>query len=161
MKPSRLFPLIALATIVAGCGPAARPSATGKPVSPSDIIGRWRYEANPRQWGSGRIPANDGVVTIVFSAGGNFQQTVVPPAGAPPIVQAGTWKISGSSVELRDLLLWDPKIPSTHPPSPPHWVTTTISWQMVESVSRPGHLALFGSAWSWDPDSDNELERLP
>jgi hypothetical protein len=159
--------LLAAALLLAGMSPACSPGAgfgvpdaTTRTVTPSDIIGRWQYRANPRE--AGGVPEDDGVVTIAFAASGAFEQLIVPPPStrASTIVQKGTWALKGSSLELSGLLMWETGFPSTHPPSAPHWIARDKTWIIIDSVQRPGNVAIYGGA-KQDPDFDDELDRLP
>jgi hypothetical protein len=125
--------------VFAFIGHASLPEPASRPVTDSDLVGRWRYLGD---YETTRVE-------IDFASDHKFSQTVTGQNGVSK-TQVGTWKLEGAWVELHDVLLNDSvsgfKISS--------WNPNSTSWWFSD---QNGYLELNGGECS-DPDQCSPLQ---
>jgi len=125
---SRLFLLVSLLCLSA-CGSYFPPSPTTRPVSVTDLAGKWSYQ-----------PLGDNNVDVLLELlpDGTYVQTVTLPRGV--LSSTGRWQINGSDIEF-DAILSDFD----------DWSTAQVeSWRIVDRDESPTGFAVLGGAV--DPD---------
>ena len=133
--------VLAVSVLLAGCGQAFLPQRTKTKVRPAQVVGTWQYTAD-----YGKT-----LITIEFKADGSFRQVVKPAGQTRQLVQTGTWKLDGASIDLEDVL--------THEgfKEGKGWVPETASWDIIDSISGKPALVIFGGTHP-DPDSWQEFK---
>jgi hypothetical protein len=131
-----------LALLSACIGPAALPKATEEKVTPTDLVGTWKY------------PADFGATTITLELkpDGTFVQTVRHGSGRVQTHEGG-WTLDGSRPQLNVLK------PVFGEPGK-EWVVEGAHWWVVESHREGVKFAIFGAADDRDPDSCWEFEKV-
>jgi hypothetical protein len=134
--------LAAAALILSACGPAALPLPAKRPVSDSDVIGRWRYFGDFKTT----------TIVIEFTPDHKFAQTITGPGGVTK-TQQGSWNLDGANLHLSDVLLND----SVSGFSIAAWTPRDSTWWFTDET---GSLELMGGERSEDPDQCWPLEKL-
>lgn len=133
---SLLLPLMFL--LLASCGRFLTPDPIQRPVSPSDVIGRYKYHSSTA-----------GLVELHLHNDGTFLQIFHVPVRRT-YSNSGDWTIRGSEIEFKNFCFLEGN-PSQEKP-----IRDTITWTLVESPVA-GEVALYGG--DGDPDHDEILVR--
>lgn len=131
---------VVVAALLLACGASSAfttPEPAHTPVQPGDLLGTWQQQRAEH------------TVTMTFTADGRFQQTITLPDTTAILTQSGTWKLSGSTVQLAGVLLAE---------FPNGWKKGNTSWYMAD-YTEDGQCYLYGGLIG-DPDYWNGFTRI-
>lgn len=133
----KIVTTVLLAAVLTGCSQIIGvPSATTVPLTPQSIAGIWTRQDTRNM--KVDTPDITYTLTMQLNADGTYVQTLNLGGGKPPIVNNGTWAMSGAHINLANILVesWDFDQGS--------WRKQQEQWWFVDQPANKPPIALYG-----------------
>lgn len=150
---TKLLLTLAFVALLIGCGQwGGLPDPTSKPVSKTDVIGVWSWQASrPMKVNTSTSYS----VELEARSDGTYKQKISMAGQTNVVEQTGKWTLDGSQVTFENILHEEFDFKE----GVGKWEPRTDSWWMVNAFKKSHPFALFGGL-AGDPDSFQEFKKL-